>query len=147
MRVVSFPPPPETGSAGSFRRARPRILFAAFSALLILLPAAAGSRPEKIREGVSYYSDDFIRSGEVRDIAAEKNYEEVYQLYTYYEAIYDARARVVVFKEYERGDVIREERYRYGEAGQLIEYSIARPGKPVEVIPVHESGGPSKPAK
>ncbi len=138
-------PPRKTGSAGP---CRPRAIFAAFSAFLVLLPAAAGSRPEKIREGLSYYySDEFIRSGDVRDIAEEKNYEEVYQLYTYYEAIYDAGVRVVVFKEYERGEVIREERYRYDEAGKLVEYSIAKPGKPVQVIPVRELGGPSKPAK
>jgi hypothetical protein len=117
------------------------------SVSLVLLPAAAVSRPERIREGVSYYSDDFVRSGEVHDIAEEKNYEEVYQLYTYYEAIYDAGARVTVFKEYERGKEIREERYRYGKAGVLIEHSIAVPGKPVQVIPVRESEGPSKPAK
>jgi hypothetical protein len=72
----------------------------------------------------------------VRDIAAEKNYEEVYQFYSYYEAIYDANERVVVFKEYKRGDVIREDRYRYGSDGSLVERSVALPGKPVEVIPV-----------
>jgi len=103
---------------------------------LVLAPAEADSRPEKIREGTSYYSDDFIEEGVVRDIAEEKNYEEVYQFYSYYEAIYDARERVVVFKEYKRGEVIREDRYRYSAAGELVEHSIVRPGKPIEVIPV-----------
>jgi hypothetical protein len=36
----------------------------------------------------------------VRDIVAEKNYEEIYQFYTYYEVSYDVKARVKIFKEY-----------------------------------------------
>jgi hypothetical protein len=86
-----------------------------------LAPTLAIARPERIKPGMSYYSDDFVEEGRIRDLAEEKNYEEVYQFYTYYEALYDANARVVVFKEYRRGEVIRTERYRYDAKGELSE--------------------------
>jgi len=60
-----------------------------------------------------YYSDEYFQEGVVRDIEAEKNYEEVYQFYTYYEVIYDSSKRVKVFREYKRGEVIHEEHYQY----------------------------------
>jgi len=82
-----------------------------------------------------YYSDDFVVAGLVHDLAAEKNYEEVYQFYSYYEVIYDAQERVTIFKEYKRGELIRTEEYRYQPSGDLLERRTLRPGKPVEVTP------------
>lgn len=81
--------------------------------LLILWVSSASARPEVIRPDVSYYSDDYVQQGVVRDIEIEKNYEEIYQFYTYYEVIYDSSERVRVFREYKRGSVIHEEHYRY----------------------------------
>jgi len=82
--------------------------------LLLMGPASlAYSRPEVIRADVPYYSNDYIQQGVVRDIESEKNYEEVYQFYTYYEVIYDSSERVKVFREYKRGDLIHEEQYQY----------------------------------
>jgi hypothetical protein len=106
-----------------------------FLALCVLVAPVhdAGARPERIRAGHSYYSDDSVEAGLVRDIAAEKNYEEVYQLYGYYEAIYDAAGRVVTFREYKRGDPIRTEEYRYAPDGSLRERIVRRPGEPDEV--------------
>jgi len=100
---------------------------------LVLLAASADARPEKIRPGMSYYSDDYTEEGLVRDIAAEKNYEEVYQFYSYYEAIYDDAERVVVFIEYKRGDELRREVYAYAADGKLVSRSVKRPGKPPEI--------------
>ena len=71
------------------------------------------SRPEVIRADVPYYSDDYFQQGEVRDIESEKNYEEIYQFYTYYEVIYDSSERVRLFREYKRGNIIHEEHYQY----------------------------------
>lgn len=93
----------------------------------------AGARPEKIRAGHSYYSDDYVEAGLVRDLAEEKNYEEVYQFYGYYEAIYDEAGRVVTFREYERGEPVRTEEYRYAPDGTLRERIVKRPGEPDEV--------------
>ena len=84
--------------------------------LALLLMGSASlvySRPEVIRADVPYYSDDYIQQGVVRDIDSEKNYEEIYQFYTYYEVIYDSSERVKVFREYKKGNIIHEERYQY----------------------------------
>jgi hypothetical protein len=103
---------------------------------VVLLPAGpANARPERIKPGISYYSDDFVVAGLVRDLAAEKNYEEVYQFYSYYEAMYDAQERVVTFKEYKRGELIRTEEYRYRPSGSLLERRTLRPGAPIEITP------------
>jgi hypothetical protein len=95
--------------------------------------AEAGARPEKIRAGNSYYSNSELATGLIRDIDGEKNYEEVYQSYRYYEAVYDENARVVRFVEYVRGAATRTETYRYGLDGRLVERVIERPGQPSEV--------------
>ena len=81
--------------------------------LLMLSTSVAYSRPENIRADMPYYSDDYFEKGVVRDIESEKNYEEIYQFYTYYEVIYDSLERVKIFREYKRGDVIHEEHYQY----------------------------------
>ena len=90
-------------------------LFSRFWLALLLMGSAslAYSRPEVIRADMPYYSDDYFQQGVVRDIESEKNYEEIYQFYTYYEVIYDSSGRVKVFREYKRGDLIHEERYQY----------------------------------
>ncbi|MCP4698755.1 MAG: hypothetical protein GY862_18175 [Gammaproteobacteria bacterium] len=113
----------------------PMRFFCNFSLLVFLALAMpqAESRPEIIHAGVSYYSNEYSQKGFVRDIESEKNYEEIYQFYTYYEVIYDAAGRVNVFKEYKRGEVIREERYLYNSEGQALERTVLIPDKPAEV--------------
>ncbi|MDP6980372.1 MAG: hypothetical protein QF570_17530 [Myxococcota bacterium] len=108
------------------------------------LADTAHARPEKIEPGVPYYSDDFVTDGLVHDIAQEKNYEEVYQFYTYYEVIYDEKQRVVVFTEYKRGDVLRRDEYAYDAAGNLATRTTKRPGQEPEVI---RPGGDAQPRK
>ncbi|MDH5571225.1 MAG: hypothetical protein OEY89_05625 [Gammaproteobacteria bacterium] len=81
--------------------------------VLLGLAPWAYSRPEIIRADVSYYSDGYVQQEGVRDIGSEKNYEEVYQFYTYYEAVYDSEKRVKIFREYKKGNVIHEEHYQY----------------------------------
>ena len=99
-------------------------------ALALCTPnAPASARPERIRPGVSYYSDELVETGPVRDIGAERNYEEIYQHYRYYEVLYDEAERVVRCLEYERGEVIREDTYRYAEDGSLLEHVTDPPGE------------------
>lgn len=96
------------------------------------IPHDASSRPEKTRPGDSFCSDELAEptnQGLVRALGAEKNYEEVYQFYRYYEVVYDEGERVILFREYKRGEVIRTEEYRYDEAGLLTMRILARPGK------------------
>ena len=108
-------------------------LSAALAAGLVLIPCAlvspASARPESIRAGVSYYSDELVESGPVRDIGVERNYEEVFKLYSYYEVLYDESERVVRCLEYKRGDVIREDTYRYAADGSLREHITDPPLK------------------
>ena len=111
-------------------------------------PLDASSRPEKIRPGYSYYSDELAEptdQGLVRALGPEKNYEEVYQLYTYYEVVYDEEERVVRFREYKRGEVIRTEEYRYDDAGSLIMRVVAQPGKKDDVTVVEAIGSNADP--
>jgi hypothetical protein len=112
------------------------------------IPLDASSGPEKIRPGHSYYSDELAEptnQGLVRALGAEKNYEEVYQLYTYYEVVYDEGKRVVLFREYKRGEVIRSEEYRYDDAGSLTLRVVAQPGKEDDVTVVKATGSDDDP--
>jgi hypothetical protein len=102
-------------------------------ACLLLVAPAVQSRPEVIRADMKYYSDEYFDEGIVRDIEGEKNYEEIYQHYTYYEVIYDAQERVTVFKEYKQGAVIYEAQYRYGPGARDVERTVLIPGKAAEV--------------
>jgi hypothetical protein len=108
----------------------------------------ASSQPEKIRAGQSYYSDALgepTNQGMVRAPGQDKNYEEVYQFYTYYEFVYDEEERVVLFREYKRGEVIRAEKYSYGDAGALKERVVSQPGKEDEVTLVEAIESKSPP--
>jgi len=100
------------------------------------LPSLARARPETIRAGLSYYSDELVESGPLRDIGAERNYEEVFKLYSYYEVLYDEKERVIRCLEYKRGEVIRTDHYRYAEDGSLEEHVIEIPGKPAQTAPL-----------
>jgi len=129
---------------------RPAAFLFVAAAVCLLLAATSSARPERIRPGQSYYSDDQVSEGGVRDIADEKNYEEVYQAYRYFEVVYDEAERVVVFKEFKRGDVARTEEYRYSDDGDLAVRVIREPGRPVEIIAVEatdETAGESEAAR
>ena len=104
-----------------------------FACLLLVAPAVQ-SRPDVIREGMKYYSDEYFEDGLVKDIESEKNYEEIWQHYTYYEAVYDSQGRVTVFKEYKQGAVVFEARYRYAPDSADVERTVLLPGKPPQVI-------------
>ncbi len=95
--------------------------------LICFVAIPAWARPEIMHEGISYYSNEYFQKGEVKDIVSEKNYEEVYQFYTYYEVIYESAGRVKVFKEYKQGEVIYEEHYHYDDQGVLIKNSVLTP--------------------
>ena len=92
-------------------------------AVMLAAPTAlcAGQfEPYKIKPGISYYSDDYTTNGGVSELGEEKNYEEVYQNYNYYEAIFDSQERVVIFNAYERGVIEFSESYHYDNQGRLV---------------------------
>jgi hypothetical protein len=108
--------------------------WAAVSCGLVLaacaLPPLAEARPETIRAGVSYYSEELIENGPIRDIGVERNYEEVFERYTYYEVVYDESERVIRCLTYKRGSVTRKDTYRYAADGSLLEHTIDPPQEP-----------------
>ena len=94
--------------------------------IFIILTAAdfSEARPEKIKPGLSYFSEDYITKNNVSDISDEKNYEEVFKNYEYYEAVYDELKRVKIFRAYKRGEVILKEKYFYAPNGKLAKKEV-----------------------
>ena len=92
--------------------------------LLVLMSSIALSsgkfQPYEIKPGVSYYSDEFTTRNGISELGEEKNFEEVYQFYNYYEAVFDTDKRIITFKAYLRGDLEFSEIYFYDDDGQPI---------------------------
>jgi len=92
------------------------------------------AEPENIKPGILYYSDDYTVENEMPRLGEERNYEEVYKNYEYYEALYDENNRVKIFRAYKRGEVILEEAFSFHPGGSLAKKVIIRKGKSVETI-------------
>ncbi|MDH4246811.1 MAG: hypothetical protein OEW39_03240 [Deltaproteobacteria bacterium] len=92
-----------------------RLLLGSLLALVgwLLTPETGGARPERIVPGDAYFSQTYTEMAGVSELGVQRNYEEVYMLYTYYEGVYDAKLRMERFRAFERGQVIWEERYYY----------------------------------
>ncbi len=93
------------------------------------------ARPENIKPNLSYYADDFTVKDGVSELGEEKNYEEVFKNYEYFETIYDEQRRPSIFRAYKRGKVIRTEHYFYNNDGKLIKKEITQKDKPTETMP------------
>jgi len=92
-----------------------RLLLGCLLALVgwMLTLETGGARPERIVPGDAYFSQTYTVRAGVSELGVQRNYEEVYMLYTYYEGVYDAKLRMERFRAFERGQVIWEERYFY----------------------------------
>lgn len=102
------------------------------ASLVIILASTVGIfaaefEPYEIKAGLSYYSDEYSTSNDVSSLGEEKNYEEVYQYYNYYEAVFNSEERIVVFKAYEKGVVKFSETYHYDDGGQLLKKIVENP--------------------
>ena len=104
--------------------------------IFIILTAAdfSEARPEKIKPGLSYYSEDYTTKNNVSDIAEEKNYEEVFKNYEYYEAVYDNKKKVKIFRAYKRGEIIFTELYFYRPDGRLAKKEVTDSKSRVKTI-------------
>ena len=91
------------------------IILASTTALL-----AGKFEPYEIKPGIPYYSDEYTTNNGVSELGEEKNYEEVYQNYNYYEAIFDSQQRIKIFNAYKRGDVEFSESYFYDDQGRPV---------------------------
>jgi hypothetical protein len=89
--------------------------------------------PYVIKPGVSYYSDEYTAQNDISELGEEKNFEEVYQFYNYYEAVFDTEERIVTFKAYKRGALEFSETYFYDDAGNP-EKKIVRSADGTETV-------------
>ncbi len=101
-----------------------------FIALILASPAAfcAGQfQPYEIKAGFSYYSDEYTARDGISELGEEKNFEEIYQYYNYYEAIFDDQERIVIFNAYEKGVIEFSEAYSYDDDGRLLKKVVKNP--------------------
>jgi len=87
-----------------------------FIAMILVSPIVFGAdqfQPYEIKAGISYYSNEYSSHEGISELGEEKNYEEVYQNYNYYEAIFDSQERIVTFNAYEKGSIEFFEIYYY----------------------------------
>lgn len=92
-------------------------------AIILASPAgllAGKFEPYEIKPGVPYYSNEYTDNNGVSELGEEKNYEEIYQNYNYYEAVFDADKRMIIFNAYEKGNIEFSESYHYDSEGRLI---------------------------
>lgn len=82
--------------------------------------------PYEIKADIPYYSDEYTSNNGLSELGEEKNYEEVYQYYNYYEAIFDANKRMVIFNAYERGDIDFSETYYYDGDGRPVKKVVKK---------------------
>lgn len=92
--------------------------------LVLAFSGFSDARPERIKPGISYFSEDYTTKNNVSDISVEKNYEEVFKNYEYYEAVYDELKRVKIFRAYKRGEIILHEKYFYDPNGKLAKKEV-----------------------
>ncbi|MDH5718690.1 MAG: hypothetical protein OEZ22_13780 [Spirochaetia bacterium] len=89
------------------------------------------TRKETITPGLPLFSESYIKNGNVYEVDEENNFEEVYRNYQFYEAVYDEKKRVSIFKAYEKGEVKWMEKYYYdNETGKLNKKEIFNPYDP-----------------
>ena len=80
--------------------------------------------PYEIKAGMSYYSDEYSISNDISELGEEKNFEEVYQNYNYYEAVFDSQEQIIVFKAYKQGVIEFSETYFYDDDGTRVKKEI-----------------------
>jgi len=107
-----------------------KILHLTFLAVCLSPVKVATASPENIKPGILYYADGYEVEGNVARIGEERNREEVFKNYNYYEAAYDEQKRIILFRAYRKGDVEWEERYSYHPGGGLASRKTIKPGMP-----------------
>ncbi|MDT8317827.1 MAG: hypothetical protein RQ824_07540 [bacterium] len=109
-----------------------RFLFTIF--FLLAFSSLSEARPERIKPGLSYFSEGYTTENNLSDIAEEKNYEEVFKNYEFYEAVYDDKKRVKIFKAYKRGDLVSKEEYFYASNNRLVKKVVTDSKNDVKTI-------------
>lgn len=103
----------------------------------LALPAvicAGEFEPYEIKAGMSYYSNEYSVSNDIAALGEEKNFEEVYQNYNYYEAVFNSQGQIVIFKAYKQGAVEFSETYSYDENGNPLTKEVKGPDGSVSTV-------------
>ena len=95
------------------------------------------AKPEKIKAGIPYYSDEYQTVNSGYELAEEKNFEEVYKNYNYYEAVYDKKERVVIFNAFKKGVIEFSEVYYYDGGSRLVKKEVTDSNGNKKVIDLH----------
>jgi len=101
---------------------------------MLLVSADLVAKPPNIKPGLSYYSEDYDVSGNQYVLAEERNLEEVFKNYRYYEAVYDEQERIKIFKAYKRGEIEFTEAYFYDKSGRLVRKLVTDADNKEEVV-------------
>ena len=107
-----------------------KILHLAFLAICLSPVKMTTASPETIKPGILHYADEYEVEGNVARLGEERNYEEVFKNYNYYEAAYDKQKRIILFRSYKKGDIEWEELYSYHPEGGLASRRTINPGMP-----------------
>ena len=106
-------------------------------AMILVSPIVFGAgqfQPYEIKADISYYSDEYTSLEGISELGEEKNFEEVYQNYNYYEAIFDSQERIVTFNAYEKGVIEFSEIYYYEGEGRPVRKEVKNPDGSKSVI-------------
>jgi len=101
-----------------------------FNIAIFFFYTIAPARPEKVKPGLTYHAEDYVVQGETKELTQEKNYEEVYRNYEYFEAKYNKNAQIIEMKAVKRGETNWIERYYYNAEGELVKKEVFKPYAP-----------------
>ncbi|MBF0237622.1 MAG: hypothetical protein HQM12_07950 [SAR324 cluster bacterium] len=99
---------------------------------LVTVSGTTWGIPSQITPGYSYFSNEYHENGGCYDLGEEKNLEEVYKNFNYYEAMYNALQQVVLFKAYKQEKLEWKMTCDYRD-GHLSRTVTERPGQPAEI--------------
>ena len=103
-------------------------------ATLAAFPLTPMAKPERIKPGIPYYSDKYETIDGRYELGEEKNLEEVYKNYNYYEAVYDKKGRVVIFNAFKKGMIEFSEVYYYDGGNRPVKKEVTNSAGKKRVI-------------
>lgn len=95
-------------------------------AIVLGVTSASEARPENPKPGRSYYAEDYATKDGVSEIGTEKNFEEVFKNYEYFESVYDEKGRPVIFRVYKKSELVLTEYYFYDSDGRLEKKKVEK---------------------
>lgn len=95
-----------------------KLINAALIALLLILPEQAGAGG-RFEPGTPYYFDSFEAAKNPWDPGQEKNYEEVFKNYLFFEIIFSPSCKEITVNHYTQNNKTSSEQYLLNPDGSL----------------------------